>query len=114
MQGGSCDEFQGATKLIFSYIGSDVVTLLTYRLYMPRRVVVAKIVFLSYRSMAQYLNIIFINQTPFSVACCSIRLISVCIGLPPFSVQFYCSMVGKAALAVHWEMLVQYDRGDLA
>ena len=114
MQGGSCDEFQGATKLIFSYIGSDIVTLLTHILYKPRRVVVAEIVFLSYRSMAQYLNVIFINQTPFSVACCSIRLISVCIDLPPFSVQFYCSMVVKAALAVHWEMLVQYDRGDLA
>ena len=114
MHGGSCDEFQGATKLIFSYMGSDIVKLLTHILYKPRRVVVAKIVYLSNRSMTQYLNVIFINQTPFTVACCSIRLISVCIDLPPFSLQCYCSMVVKAALAVHWEMLVQYDRGDLA
>ena len=31
-----------------------------------------------------------------------------------FSVQFNCSMVVKTALEVHWEMLVQYDCGDLA
>ena len=90
-------------------IGSDIVTLLTHILYIHRRVVVAKIVFLSYRSMAQYFNVISTNQTSFSVALYSIRLISVCIDLPPFTCSrcnLTFSMVVKAALAVYWEMLV--------